>query len=64
MTTRTEAPPLLLLLLLALAASCQALFAPPTLEINLDDKPEVRWMPLKTAYDVDYLNKVAAEIVE
>ncbi|XP_013877424.1 N-acylethanolamine-hydrolyzing acid amidase [Austrofundulus limnaeus] len=53
-----------LLLLLALAASCQALLAPPTLEINLDDKAEVRWMPLKTAYDVDYLNKVAAEIVD
>lgn len=58
---RTEGP---LLVLLALAASCQALLAPPTLEINLDDKPEVRWMPLKKAFDVGYLKEVAAEIVE
>lgn len=54
----------LLLLLLALAASSLALLAPPTLEINLDDKPEARWKPLKTAFDVDYVNKVAAEIIE
>ncbi|XP_037535064.1 N-acylethanolamine-hydrolyzing acid amidase-like [Nematolebias whitei] len=54
----------LLLLLLALAASSRALLAPPTLEINLDDKAEVRWLPLKTAFDVDYLKKVAAEIID
>ncbi|XP_017286018.1 N-acylethanolamine-hydrolyzing acid amidase [Kryptolebias marmoratus] len=69
MVTRAEAlPPLLLLLLLlelSVSVSCRALtLAPPTLEINLDDKPEVRWTPLKEAYDIEYLKKAAADIVD
>uniref|UniRef100_A0A1A7XEB1 N-acylethanolamine-hydrolyzing acid amidase n=1 Tax=Iconisemion striatum TaxID=60296 RepID=A0A1A7XEB1_9TELE len=51
-------------LLLGLTASCRALLAVPTLEINLDDEPEVRWLPLKKVFTVDYLNKVAAQIID
>uniref|UniRef100_A0A1A8DCR0 N-acylethanolamine-hydrolyzing acid amidase n=1 Tax=Nothobranchius kadleci TaxID=1051664 RepID=A0A1A8DCR0_NOTKA len=51
-------------LLLGLAACCRALLAVPTLEVNLDDEPEVRWLPLKKVFNVDYLNKVAAQIID
>lgn len=54
----------LLLLLLGLVASCRAEFAPPTLNISLDEDPEVRWMPLIKAFDVDYLKQAAAEVIE
>lgn len=53
-----------LLLLLGLAASCRGEFAPPTVNISLDDHPEVRWMPLATVFDIDYVNKAAAEVIE
>lgn len=66
--TRTERvmmlPATVLLLLLGLVVSCRADFAPPTLNISLDEDPEVRWMPLIKVFDVDYLKKAAAEVIE
>lgn len=51
-------------LLLGLVLSLRADFAPPTVNINLDDDPEVRWEPLSKAFNVEYLKKAAAEIIE
>lgn len=51
-------------LLLGLVLSLRAEFAPPTLNISLDDDPKVRWEPLSKAFDVEYLKKAAAEIIE
>lgn len=65
--TRTEPVmmlPATVLLLLGLVVSCRADFAPPTLNISLDEDPEVRWMPLIKVFDVDYLKKAAAEVIE
>lgn len=53
-----------LLLLLGLVASCRAEFAPPTVNISLDEDPEVRWAPLLKVFDVEYLKKAAAEVIE
>ncbi|XP_063329266.1 N-acylethanolamine-hydrolyzing acid amidase-like [Pelmatolapia mariae] len=53
-----------LLLLLGLAVSCRAQFAPPTVNISLDEDPAVRWMPLAKVFDVDYVNKAAAEVID
>ncbi|KAM4740757.1 LOW QUALITY PROTEIN: N-acylethanolamine-hydrolyzing acid amidase-like [Anableps anableps] len=56
---------LLLLLLLGLSGSLRAqLPPPPTVVINLDQEPELRWLALKKVFDVDYLSKAAAEIIE
>uniref|UniRef100_A0A3B4GFM9 N-acylethanolamine-hydrolyzing acid amidase n=1 Tax=Pundamilia nyererei TaxID=303518 RepID=A0A3B4GFM9_9CICH len=54
----------LLLLLLGLAGSCRAQFAPPTVNISLDDDPAVRWMPLAKVFDIDYVNKAAVEVID
>uniref|UniRef100_A0A3Q2DD85 Acid ceramidase N-terminal domain-containing protein n=1 Tax=Cyprinodon variegatus TaxID=28743 RepID=A0A3Q2DD85_CYPVA len=54
----------LLLLLLGLSGSLRAQISPPTILINLDDDPELRWLPLKKVFDPDYLSKAAAEIIE
>ncbi|KAM9362433.1 N-acylethanolamine-hydrolyzing acid amidase-like [Symphorus nematophorus] len=51
-------------LLLGLLLRCRAEFAPPTLNISLDDDPAVRWAPLTKVFDVDYLNKAAAEVID
>lgn len=51
-------------LLLGLVLSLRAEFAPPTLNISLDDDPKVRWAPLSKAFDVEYLRNAAAEIIE
>lgn len=51
-------------LLLGLAVLCRAEFAPPTLNISLDEDPEVRWKPLLKVFDVEYLKKAGAEIIE
>ncbi|XP_010732972.1 N-acylethanolamine-hydrolyzing acid amidase isoform X2 [Larimichthys crocea] len=53
-----------LLLLLGLVASCRAEFAPPTVNISLDEDPEVRWAPLLKVFDVEYLKKAAAEVID
>ncbi|KAM7423193.1 hypothetical protein PAMA_010969 [Pampus argenteus] len=39
-------------------------FTPPTVNINLDDAPEVRWLPLMKTFDPDYLKKAAAEVID
>ena len=51
-------------LLLGLVLWVRAEVAPPTLNISLDDDPKVRWEPLSKAFDVEYLKKAAAEIIE
>ncbi|XP_068576676.1 N-acylethanolamine-hydrolyzing acid amidase-like [Cebidichthys violaceus] len=52
-------------LLLGLAVvSCRAQVHPPTVNISLDEDPEVRWEPLVKAFDVDYLRKAAAEVID
>uniref|UniRef100_A0A4W6EL77 N-acylethanolamine-hydrolyzing acid amidase n=1 Tax=Lates calcarifer TaxID=8187 RepID=A0A4W6EL77_LATCA len=53
-----------LLLGLVPVVLCQAEFAPPTVNISLDVDPEVRWMPLLEVFDVDYLKKAAAEVID
>lgn len=55
----------LLLGWLGLVVSCRAqVVAPPTLNISLDEDPELRWLPLTKAFDVDYLKKAAAEVID
>lgn len=39
-------------------------FAPPTVNISLDDQPEERWIPLLKAFDVNYVKEAAAEVIE
>lgn len=51
-------------LLLGLVAALRAEFAPPTLNISLDEDPEKRWLPLSKVFTADYLKKAAAEIIE
>ncbi|XP_028303545.1 N-acylethanolamine-hydrolyzing acid amidase-like isoform X2 [Gouania willdenowi] len=53
-----------LLLLLSLAAALRAEFVPPLVNISLDEDPEVRWKPLLRVFDVDYLSKAAAEVID
>nr|XP_020448664.1 N-acylethanolamine-hydrolyzing acid amidase [Monopterus albus] len=51
-------------LLLGVIASCRAEFAPPTVNISLDEDPDVRWMPLLKVFDVEYLKKAATEVID
>ncbi|XP_049588665.1 N-acylethanolamine-hydrolyzing acid amidase [Syngnathus scovelli] len=51
-------------LLVGLAVSCSSDFAPPTIDINLDDDPQVRWLPLFKAFDSDFLKKAAQEVID
>lgn len=53
------------LFLLGLAGSCNALgFASPVVNISLDDPAEERWAPLLKVFDINYLKKAAAEVIE
>ncbi|XP_008277445.1 N-acylethanolamine-hydrolyzing acid amidase [Stegastes partitus] len=54
----------LLLLLAGQAARCPAEVSPPTININLDEDAEVRWKPLLDVFDLDYLRKAAAEVID
>lgn len=60
MTVRRSVP----LLCLVLVALCRAEFPPPTVNISLDEHPEVRWAPLLKVFDADYLRKAGAEVIE
>ncbi|XP_062271556.1 N-acylethanolamine-hydrolyzing acid amidase-like [Scomber scombrus] len=51
-------------LLLGLVLSCRANLAPPTVNISLDAHPEERWMPLLKVFDIDFLKKAAAEVID
>ncbi|XP_029948514.1 N-acylethanolamine-hydrolyzing acid amidase-like [Salarias fasciatus] len=66
--SRAEAllrPLLLLLLVPGLGAWSRAqLPAPPTVNISLDEDPEVRWKPLLQVFDVSYLKAAAAEVID
>lgn len=53
-----------LLLLPLLASLCRADFAPPTVNVSLDEDPEVRWKPLLQAFDPEFLKGAAAQIIE
>ena len=52
------------LLLLGLLASCRGEFSPVTVNISLDEDPELRWAPITKAFDVEYLKRAAAEVIE
>ncbi|XP_037640382.1 N-acylethanolamine-hydrolyzing acid amidase-like [Sebastes umbrosus] len=54
----------LLLLLGGLVVCSRSEVAPPTVNISLDEHPEVRWAPLTKVFDVDYLQKAAAEVID
>ncbi|XP_068170526.1 N-acylethanolamine-hydrolyzing acid amidase-like [Antennarius striatus] len=51
-------------LLVGLVVSCQADFAPPTVNVSLDEDPELRWKPLAQVFDVEFLKKAAADIID
>lgn len=51
-------------LVLAVLSLCRADFAAPTLNISLDEAPEVRWRPLLTVFDTDFLKKAGAEVID
>ncbi|XP_040014414.1 N-acylethanolamine-hydrolyzing acid amidase-like [Xiphias gladius] len=53
-----------LLLGLVPVVLCQAEFAPPTVNVSLDEDPEVRWMPLLKVFDADFLKKAGAEVID
>ncbi|KAM4612608.1 N-acylethanolamine-hydrolyzing acid amidase-like [Polymixia lowei] len=44
--------------------SCRTDFAPPTLNISLDEAPETRWAPLLKVFDINYLKTAAAEVID
>lgn len=44
--------------------SCTASLSPPVVNVSLDDAPEVRWAPLLKVFDVKYLKKAAAEVID
>ncbi|XP_047438546.1 N-acylethanolamine-hydrolyzing acid amidase-like [Mugil cephalus] len=46
------------------AALSRAELPPPSVNISLDAAPEERWRPLLEVFDIDYLNKAAAEIID
>lgn len=55
------------LLLFGLAGSCcggLGDFAPPTINISLDQDPELRWEPLSQYFDTEYLKNASADVIE
>ncbi|XP_051933258.1 N-acylethanolamine-hydrolyzing acid amidase-like [Hippocampus zosterae] len=52
------------LLLLGLAARCRSDAAPPTIDVNLDDDPRVRWAPLFQVFDTDFLKRTTREMID
>ncbi|KAM9409416.1 N-acylethanolamine-hydrolyzing acid amidase-like [Pholidichthys leucotaenia] len=56
---------LLLLLLLGVGLPCRAqTAAPPTVNISLDEDPEVRWMPLSKVFNVNFMKEAAAIVID
>ncbi|XP_068598861.1 N-acylethanolamine-hydrolyzing acid amidase-like [Brachionichthys hirsutus] len=51
-------------LLIGLAVLCRAEFGPPTVTVSLDEAPELRWKPLAQVFDVEFLRKAAADIID
>ncbi|XP_023658990.1 N-acylethanolamine-hydrolyzing acid amidase-like [Paramormyrops kingsleyae] len=54
----------LALIPLTLAAWCYADFAPPIVNISLDEPPKERWAPLMKVIDVRYYRKIAPLIID
>lgn len=55
------------LLLFGLAGSCcggLGDFAPPTINISLDQDPELRWEPLSQYFDTEYLKNASADVID
>ncbi|XP_071385609.1 N-acylethanolamine-hydrolyzing acid amidase-like [Centroberyx affinis] len=52
------------LVLLGLIVSCGANVAAPVVNISLDEAPELRWAPLLKVFDINYLEKAAAEVID
>ncbi|XP_077582484.1 N-acylethanolamine-hydrolyzing acid amidase-like [Stigmatopora nigra] len=52
------------ILLLGLAVSSSSGFAPPTISIDLNDDPQVRWMPILDVFDADFLNRAAQDVID
>ncbi|XP_030647310.1 N-acylethanolamine-hydrolyzing acid amidase isoform X2 [Chanos chanos] len=52
------------LLLFGAATLGSANFSPPLVNISLDVPAEQRWAPLVKLYDVDFLKKAAAQVIE
>ncbi|KAK0143166.1 N-acylethanolamine-hydrolyzing acid amidase [Merluccius polli] len=50
--------------LFSLAVSCTADFAPPSLNISLEDPPETRWAPIVEVFDVNFLKAAIAEMID
>ncbi|KAM8868190.1 N-acylethanolamine-hydrolyzing acid amidase-like [Synchiropus picturatus] len=48
----------------ALVVVCGGDHPPPTVNISLNDPPEVRWLSLLKVFDVDFLEKAAAEVID
>lgn len=57
-----------LLLLCGLCSCCAGLrlgeFSPPTINISLDQDPEVRWKPLGQYFDPAYLKNASAQVID
>ncbi|KAM9859076.1 N-acylethanolamine-hydrolyzing acid amidase-like [Aulostomus maculatus] len=53
-----------ILFLFGLVVWCRADVNPPSLHINLDEDPELRWASLVKVFDKEYLKKAAAEIID
>ncbi|XP_019735061.1 N-acylethanolamine-hydrolyzing acid amidase [Hippocampus comes] len=51
-------------LLVGLAAWCGSDVSPPTIDVNLDDDPQVRWAPLFQVFDTDFLKRTAQEMID
>ncbi|XP_069368508.1 N-acylethanolamine-hydrolyzing acid amidase isoform X2 [Paralichthys olivaceus] len=47
-----------------LAVLCRAELAPPTVNISLDEDPEVRWKPLLSVFDIDFLKEAGAQVID
>ncbi|XP_077458762.1 N-acylethanolamine-hydrolyzing acid amidase-like [Stigmatopora argus] len=52
------------ILLLGLAVSSSSDFAPPTISIDLNDDPQVRWKPILDVFDADFLNRAAQDVID
>ncbi|CAL8339803.1 unnamed protein product [Lota lota] len=52
------------LVFFSLVVSCTTEFAPPLLNISLDDPPGTRWAPILKVFDVHFLKAAMAEIID
>ncbi|KAJ3602876.1 hypothetical protein NHX12_030621 [Muraenolepis orangiensis] len=53
-----------LLSLVVSSCSSRDFSSPPLLNISLDEPPEARWAPILEVFDINFLNKAMAEIID